>query len=163
MDATSMIGATAAINVRQMLSSITDSLHEIKSQWKGADSTVTNLIAQLVALTAAVGTLPELMESESARAQTTDRDHKLVLDLDLSLFRCKMLIEQMGTQLSDLHRLKGGGLDNARKINVMLEIRSMSRFQLMAGRHTNALILLLTVYEWYVLKKLAISQYLILL
>ena len=142
-DPVTIIGtASAAANVLSVLTSTIDIFHRFRIEWKNADFMFLNLIAQLTALRAAVNKIQEWILAE------TEAHHQLIMDLDLSLHCCQMLIGKMNSKLSELC-LDDEGLDFVGKIKFLFGGKSVDSIQKMIERQTNALTLLLAACNWY--------------
>ena len=144
-DPITLIGtAGAAANIVQVLSSTITSLFELHQQWKDTDFVFMNLAGQFVALKLALTKIQEWMESEPAELH-----HQLIMDLDLSLTCCQMLLGKMNVHLSDLRCKDDGRLDTASRIRLITGGKPMQELQKMVKRQTNALSLVLIACNWY--------------
>ncbi|KAF4624195.1 hypothetical protein G7Y89_g13977 [Cudoniella acicularis] len=140
-DPVTVIGAVASVaGIVELLVKAVSTLHELRGRWKQAEFALTNLIAQLTALRAALDKLQEWVN-----ADVEDLHHQLVMDLGESMTCCRMLAGKMNAEISDLHRMDGNGLDSQSKIKLVVKNGTLEELQKMAERQTSALTLLLTV------------------
>ena len=143
-DIISIIGTAGAIaNIIDVLAKTVSTLRDLHNQWKEADFTLFNLIAQLTALKAALNKIGEWMDTDSVEPH-----HQLVMDLDISISCCRMLITKMNSQISKLHPSPGNTLNSQGKMKLMLKNGTLEELQKMVERQTNALTLLLTACNW---------------
>ena len=142
-DPVTIIGtAGAAANVISVLTSAIDNSRKFCIEWRDADFIFLNLIAQLTALRAAVEKIQDWILSD------TEAHHQLIMDLDLSLYCCQILIEKIDSKLSEFS-LNDLRLDRISKIKLLFGGKSMDNIQKMIERQTHALTLLLTACNWY--------------
>jgi hypothetical protein len=135
--------AGAVANIIDVISKTIKSLRDLHNRWRDADFTVLNLIAQLTALKAALGKILEWIDSDLA-----EQHHQLVMDLDLSMTCCKMLIAKMDAQVSEFHRTADDVLDVGSKIKVVFGARANEDLQKVIERQISALTLLMTACSW---------------
>ena len=126
-----------------MLAKTVSRLRELKEQWAQADFTFINLIAQLSALKAALNKLQEWIDTD-----IDETHHLLVMDLEASITCCRMLIDEIDSQVSNFHRIAENGLSSQGKLKLIVKNGTLEELQKMVGRQTNALTLLLTVCNW---------------
>jgi guanine nucleotide-binding protein G(i) subunit alpha len=139
-----IFGASASVtSIIQVLAKVVHNLSELHNQWKQADFTFVNLIAQLTALKAALNKLQEWMDADMESPH-----HQLVMDLELSITCCRMLVSKMDCEVSELRQNENDGLDMQSKMKLVVRNRTLEDLQKMAERQTNALTLLLTVCNW---------------
>jgi guanine nucleotide-binding protein G(i) subunit alpha len=143
-DPLTIIGAAASVvQIVEVLAKTLSRLSELNERWKQADYTFINLIVQLTALKAALNKLQEWMD-----ADIDETHHQLVMDLELSIKCCRMLIDKMDSEVSELHQSADNGLNSQGKIKLMIKNSKLEELQKMVERQTNALTLLLTVCNW---------------
>jgi len=118
-------------------------LSELHNQWKQADFIFINLIAQLTALKAALSKLQEWMD-----ADIEEPHHQLVMDLEVSITCCRMLVSKMDSEVAELRQNDNNGLDTQSKMKLVVKNGTLEALQKMVERQTNALTLLLTVCNW---------------
>jgi guanine nucleotide-binding protein G(i) subunit alpha len=148
-DPVSVIGAAGSIlGILEVLCKSISTLHELHSRWKEAEFTFINLVSQLTALKAALYKLQEWIDSDIA-----DLHHQLVIDLDVSITCCRMLVGKIDTHLSEMNQ--GAVFPGARntlgvesKIKLVFKSGELEDLQKMLERQTNALTLLLTACNW---------------
>ena len=144
-DPVTIIGtAGAAANVLSTLTSTIETFHKLCLEWRNADFTFLNLIAQLTALRAAVNKIQDWILAE------TEAHPQLNMDLDLSLYCCYTLIDKMNSKISGLCA-DDRRMSLASKLKLLFDGKSMDSMQKMIERQTNALTLLLAAYSWYAL------------
>ncbi|KAK3332562.1 hypothetical protein B0T19DRAFT_415985 [Cercophora scortea] len=139
-DPLTIIGTASAVSslvglIGKSISTIAD----IRSQWKSVDLTVLTFESQLASLNAALCKIEEWTTSI-----TTDPHYQLVMDLDRSIYCCRLLMERIDRELSSLQRAEGNRLDVASKITLLFKTGGMKDVQNMIDLQTNALVLLLT-------------------
>lgn len=143
-DPISIIGTAGAVaNIIDVLAKTIGTIHEVHQQWKNADFTFIDLIAQLTALKAALTKIQEWADTDLA-----DQHHQLVMDLDVSVTCCRMLVGEVGAQINDLHSTSKGSLDQGSRIKLVFGNSKMEDLQKMIERQTNALTLLLSACNW---------------
>ncbi|KAH0559729.1 hypothetical protein GP486_003753 [Trichoglossum hirsutum] len=142
MDPITAIGTAGAIaNMIDVVSKAIKSLRDLCDRWKDAGFTILNLIAQLTALRAALTKIQEWIDSDLAGIP---QHHQLVMDLDLSVTCCRMLINRIDAQVSELDRTAGDTLDVRSKIRVVFGAKAIEDLQKAIERQIGALTLLLT-------------------
>jgi hypothetical protein len=124
-DPITIIGTAGVVaNIIGMVNKTIKSLLDLHDRWKDVDFTVLNLIAQLNALKATVVKIQEWIDSDLA-----EQHHQLVMDLDLSMTCCRMLIDKMDAQVLELHRTASDDLDVGSKIKVVFRSRQMKIYR----------------------------------
>lgn len=143
-DPFTIIGTAASVaSIVEILVKTVSTLSELHGRWKLADFTFINLIAQLTALKAALNKLQEWMD-----ADMEDPHHQLVMDLELSITCCRMLVSKLDFEVSQLGQNDDSGLDKKGKMKLVVKNGTLEELQKMVERQTNALTLLLTVCNW---------------
>ena len=139
-EAIAFLGTAGAVaNILDILGKTISTIHELRQQWKQADFTLLNLIAQLTALKAALGKIKEWTDQD-----LVDQHHQLVMDLDVSLTCCRMLVAKVDTHISEVQPQPDGSLATAGKFKLVFGASKMEELQKMIDRQTNTLTLLLT-------------------
>ncbi|KAF2810536.1 uncharacterized protein BDZ99DRAFT_443396, partial [Mytilinidion resinicola] len=139
-DPFTIIGTTGAVvGIIDVLGKSISALREIHERWKDADFMLLNLAAQLTALRAALREIQTWIDSK-----TGEPHHQLVMDLDLSMACCKMLVAKIDKSISELQVTAAHNLDFGSKIKVVFGNKTMDSLQKMVERQTNALTLLLS-------------------
>ncbi|MCJ1402596.1 hypothetical protein MMC11_005816 [Xylographa trunciseda] len=116
-------------------------LRELHNRWNTADITILNLIVQLTSLKAALNKISEWISSDLV---DEPQHHQLLLDLEDSLTCCRILINSMDDQVSNLDWTTVNTLDIGSRIRVVFENKTSKDFQKYIKRQTSALTLLLT-------------------
>jgi guanine nucleotide-binding protein G(i) subunit alpha len=143
-DSMMIFGASASVaSIIQVLAKVVNTLSELHDRWKQADFTFVNLIAQLTALKAALNKLQEWMD-----ADMDGPHHQLVMDLEMSITCCRMLVSKMDFEVSKLRQNENDALDMQSKMKLVVRNGTLEELQKMVERQTNALTLLLTVCNW---------------
>jgi guanine nucleotide-binding protein G(i) subunit alpha len=135
--------AGAVTKLVDFIYQITAYLYELHGQWKEADFTLFNLISQLTALRAGLDKIHEWMSSD-----TFEPHHQLVMDLEISISCCRMLITKLNTHIVDLRENSKNSLDFKSKMSFVLKSGILDDLQKMLERQTIALTLLLTACNW---------------
>jgi len=139
-----VVGAVASIV--QIINVITKSINclsDIRSQWKNADLACLSLAAQLTTLRAALTKIHEWMDDSLGAAH-----HQLVMDLDVSISCCNLLILKIDSLLPDLTELTESKPDFPSKMKVLFGSRNIDEAQKLIERQTSALGLLLSACSW---------------
>jgi guanine nucleotide-binding protein G(i) subunit alpha len=135
--------ASSVVGIIEVLAKTMSRLRELNERWRQADFTFINLISQLSALKAALNKLREWID-----ADMDETHHQLILDLEVSITCCRMLIDKMDSEVSELQRSTEKGLNPLGKIKLMIKNSTLEELQKMVERQTNALTLLLTACNW---------------
>src|SRR5258706_11935369 len=97
-DPISIIGAASALEgIIYILTRTVRTLRDLHNQWKQADFTLVNLISQLTALQAELDRIQEWINS-----LTVEPHHLLVMDLEVLISCCRMLISKLDSHVSEL-------------------------------------------------------------
>lgn len=146
MDPVSAISlAGSVLNIVGAITGMIKSLHDFRRHWKEADLTVALLMSQLTTLKAALNQIAEWISSSLA---DVPQYHQLTIDLEESLSSCNVLITFMGHHLSKLAWTEAKALNYESRIRVVLEDKAMKDCLDHLNNQTNALNLLLTVFNW---------------
>ncbi|KAF2878518.1 G-protein alpha subunit-domain-containing protein [Massariosphaeria phaeospora] len=153
-DPISVIGAVGAIcNIIDVVGKVTLAVNDLREKWKDADLTFLSLASQLTALRIALTKIQEWMDSDLQVIH-----HQLVMDLDVSLSCCKVLVDKIDTLLSEIGRATNTPLDFNGKAKLIFGNRNLNDVQKLLERQTSALTLLLTACNC---KTLADQQHLL--
>jgi hypothetical protein len=143
-DPLTIIGTAASVaSIVEIVAKMVGTLSELHNRWKQADFTFVNLIAQLTALKAALNKLQEWMDTD-----IDDPHHQLVMDLEVSITCCRMLVNKMDFEVSELRRDDNNGLDTQSKMKLIVKNGTLQELQKLVERQTTGLTLLLTVCNW---------------
>lgn len=141
-EAVAVIGAAASvISIIDVLARSIGTIRALKDQWRDADFTVLNLIAQLSALKAALSKIQEWMDGNFEEPH-----HQLVMDMDDSLTCCGILVGKLDILLSEFQQAQkpDGRTAASAKLKITFGSKGMDDLQKMIERQTNAMTLLLT-------------------
>jgi hypothetical protein len=145
MDPISIVSTTSAVTkVLGLLFNTIYTLCSLKQQWTDADIALATLIAQLGTLRSALGKVQNWADGD-----LDDQHHQLVMDLDLSIDCCRMLITQIDGHISSLRTKADGSLLVSSKVKMLFGSDTLDRIQGMIDRQINALTFLLTACNWY--------------
>jgi guanine nucleotide-binding protein G(i) subunit alpha len=146
-DPVTIVGATAAVaDILGLLCKTISTVSELRRQWRDADSAVFTFETQLITLKTALAKIQEWMD-----ANFDDPHHQLVMDLDRCIACCGMLIGNIDTQLASIQTSRGSQLDITSKLRLLFKTKGIKDIQEIIDRQTNALTLLLTACNWYVI------------
>jgi guanine nucleotide-binding protein G(i) subunit alpha len=144
-DPLSIIGAVGAVaNIVDLIAKSIKSVHELHNRWKEADVTLLNLMAQLIALRAALTEIKKWMIDDL----TEDPHHQLVMDLDVAVKCCQLLMAKMDILLGGLRENTNGPLDFEGTVMVVFKGNNMESIAKMIDRQVQALNLLLSACTW---------------
>ncbi|KAF4625325.1 hypothetical protein G7Y89_g12839 [Cudoniella acicularis] len=139
-DPLSIIGAAASIaGIMDLVGKTVSTLRELHGQWKEADFTFLNLISQLTALRAGLDKISEWMEVEMGEPH-----HQLVMDLEVSISCCMMLVSKLDAHAEELQRDANDKLVFWGKMKMVVKNGTLEELQKMVERQTIGLTLLLT-------------------
>lgn len=139
-DPLSIVGAISSLaGIIDVLGKSIRTIRDLRGEWKDADLTVLNRVAQLVALKAALIKIQEWKNNELVGPH-----HQLVMDLEFLIKSSGVLAEKVDAELSKLHINQDGVLDKSAKIR-MVVWNNMEGLAKMIERQTAALNLLLSV------------------
>ena len=143
-DPISIIGTFGAVaNIIDVVGKTISTIRELRDEWKEADLTFLSLAAQLTALKAALTKIKEWTDNE-----LSDAHHQLVMDLDVSMSCCRMLIGKINTLLSKLYQTADETLDFSSKVKLVFGSKNIDDVQKLIEQQTSALTLLLTACNW---------------
>ena len=118
-------------------------IRKLATEYKEADLSVLSLITQLSALGSALSKIAEWV-----RADDVEQHHQFVMDLDLSLSCCEVLLTKLDGHLSELHQNPDGTLDIPSRLRLIFQSSSVEQLEKMIERQTSALALLLQAINW---------------
>jgi hypothetical protein len=143
-DPISIIGTFGAVaNIIDVVGKTISTIRELRDEWKEADLTFLSLAAQLTALKAALTKIKEWTDNELGESH-----HQLVMDLDVSMSCCRMLIGKINILLSKLHQTADETLDFSSKVKLVFGSKTIDDVQKLIEQQTSALTLLLTACNW---------------
>lgn len=146
MDPVSAIGlAGSVVSIVGAVTGMIKFLHELRQHWKDADLTVVLLISQLTTLKAALNHIADWI---SLSLSDVPQYHQLIIDLEESLNSCNVLITFMDHHISKLAWTEDKALNYESKVRVVLEDKATKDCLDHLNNQTNALNLLLTVFNW---------------
>ena len=146
MDPITAIGTAGAIaDIIIVVGKTITSLRDLCGHWKDADFTIFNLITQLTALRAALSKIQAWIDSD---LKDIPQHYQLVMDLDLCIMCCRMLVNKMNAQVLELNRTANNTLDIRSKIRVVFGANTSEDLQKQIERQIGALTLLLTACNW---------------
>lgn len=141
-DPISIIGAIGAIaNIIDVVAKTVSTIRQLHNRWKESDFILINIISQLVALKATLTKIQEWLETD------VDPYHQLVMDLELSLSCCKMLVTRLDGEVLAVCRTSDW-MDNKGKIELLIKHGTLEELQKMVERQSIGLSLLLTACNW---------------
>ncbi|KAK4690330.1 hypothetical protein P7C71_g6437, partial [Lecanoromycetidae sp. Uapishka_2] len=120
-------------------------LRKLQQRWKSADMTVSLLLGQLSTLKAA---LDQISSWISNSLDGVPENYQMVIDLEMSLDSCNILVSVMDTYVSELDRDKDDRLTFEGKMNAMLQDSSIKECANHLSHQCMALNLLLTALNW---------------
>jgi hypothetical protein len=143
-EALAIVGSIGAISslvagISKVILLITD----LTAVWDDADLTLLSMASQLTALRAATTKIQEWMDGGFQ-----DAHHQLVMDLDVSIKCCHLLISKVEAFLSELSDFTEKPLDLRHKFKVVFGSAGPENVQKLIERQTSALTLLLTACNW---------------
>jgi guanine nucleotide-binding protein G(i) subunit alpha len=120
-----------------------NSLRELHDRWKDPNGTFINLIAQLTSLKSNLGEMNDWMHYS-----IIDMHEQLLLDMDLVLTSCGMLVHNLDDLVAQLEQPDHSEIDWAIRLKFAIASRSMNRLRGIAKRQTDAVLLLLAACKW---------------
>jgi hypothetical protein len=116
---------------------------DLTARWEDADLTLLSLASQLTALRAATTKIQEWTDGGLHNLH-----HQLLMDLEVSIKCCGLLISRIEGFFSDLASLNEKPLDLRNKLKVVFGSAGPESVQKLIERQTSALTLLLTACNW---------------
>jgi hypothetical protein len=143
-EALAVVGSVGAIcslvaGIGKVILLITD----ISAKWQDADLTLLSMASQLTALRAATTKIQEWTEGGLQNAH-----HQLIMDLDISIKCCQLLISKAEGFFAELADLTDKPLDLRQKFKVVFGSAGPENVQKLIERQTSALTLLLIACNW---------------
>ncbi|KAH7392970.1 hypothetical protein BKA66DRAFT_567695 [Pyrenochaeta sp. MPI-SDFR-AT-0127] len=139
-EALAILGCAGAIfNVVDGISKIMNIITDLRARWEDADLTLLSLASQLTALRAASTKIQDWISHD-----LQDAHHQLVMDLEVSLSCCRVLVSKVENFFCDLSCLVEKPLDFRNKFKVVFGSAGPESVQKLIERQTSALTLLLT-------------------
>lgn len=146
MDPVSAIGlAGSVVNIVGAVTGMIISLQELRRHWKDTDLTVVLLIAQLTTLKAALNQIAEWISSSLV---DIPQYRQLIIDLEESWTSCNVLITFMDHHMAKLAWTETQALTYESRVRVILEGKAIKDCLDHLNNQSNALNLLLTVFNW---------------
>jgi len=143
-DAISIIGTVGAVaNIIDVVDKTISTFCDLQNKWKEADLTFLSLVAQLTALRAALTKIKQWADNDLG-----DPHYQLVMDLDISMSCCRMLIGKINILLPKLHQTADETLDFSSKVKLVFGSKNIDDVQKLIEQQTSALTLLLTACNW---------------
>lgn len=130
----------AVSNIIDLVSKTINSIRDLRGRWKEADLAFLSLAAQLTALRAALTKIQEWSNNELSG----DLDYQLIMDLDVSMSCCRLLVGKFDDFFFKLDQTTDEPFDFAGKVKFVFGTRELENVQKMVERQIGALTLLLT-------------------
>jgi guanine nucleotide-binding protein G(i) subunit alpha len=144
-DPITIIGTVGAVaNIIDLVSKTIEGIRDVRGRWKEADLAFLSLAAQLAALRAALTKIKEWSDQELAG----DPDYQLIMDLDVSMSCCRLLVGKFDDFFLKLDQTTDGSLDFASKVKFVFGTKDLDDVQRMVERQISVLTLLLTACNW---------------
>ena len=148
MDPVSIVGlAGSIVNIVDIIAKSIKNLRELQQKWKAADLIVNSLIGQLFTLKSALTKIEEWMSSSLSKEP---QHEQLAVDLKQSLECCHFLVTFMYDHLLLLDWNEANRLTSSSKIRAVFHDSEVKDCATYLDRQTNALNLLLTALNWFV-------------
>lgn len=143
-EALAVLGGLGSIfSIVDGISKVIGMISDLRTKWDDADLTLLSLASQLTALRAASAKIQEWIDQD-----LQDAHHQLVMDLDVSVSCCRLLICKIESFFTDLAQLTEKPLDLRNKFKVVFGSAGPESVQRLVERQTSALTLLLTACNW---------------
>jgi len=143
-EALAIIGSLGAIcNLVDVIGKVVSLINDLVSKWEDAELTLLSMASQLIALRAASTKIREWMERGLG-----DAHHQLIMDLDVSIKCCQLLINKIESFFLELDASSGKSLEVRQKFKIIFGSAGPENIQKMIERQTSALTLLLTACNW---------------
>lgn len=146
-------GVGSIFSIVNGISKVVCTIQELQVKWGEADLTLLSLASQLIALRAASTKIQEWMDQD-----LQDTHHQLVMDLDVSISCCKLLMKKIESFFTDLAQLTEKPLDFREKFRIVFGSSGPESVQKLIQHQTSSLMLLLTACNWCVLSSLIMRQ-----
>jgi len=125
------------------ISKVIGIIRDLQTRWGEADLTLLSLASQLTALRAASTKIQEWIDQD-----LQDNHHQLVMDLDVSVSCCKLLMNKIESFFTNLAQLTEKPLDLRDKYKVAFGSSGPESVQRLIEHQTSSLTLLLTACNW---------------
>ena len=136
-------GVGSIFSIVNGISKVVGTISDLQTKWGEAVLTLLSLASQLIALRAASTKIQEWIDQD-----LQDTHHQLVMDLDVSVSCCKLLMTEIESFFSDLAQLTEKPLDLREKFKVVFGSYGPESVQKLIEHQTSSLILLLTACNW---------------
>jgi hypothetical protein len=144
-DPITIIGTVGAVaNIIELVSKTINSIHDLRGKWKEADLAFLSLASQLTTLRAALTKIQEWSDDELSAYS----DYQLIMDLDLSISCCRLLVCKLDDFFSKLDQSTNKPFDIAGKVKFVFGTKKLEDVQKMVERQISVLTLLLTSCQW---------------
>lgn len=144
-DPITIIGSVGALaNIIGVVTKSVQSILDLKDRWKEADLTLLSLASQLGVLKTALIQIREWMNNDLEG----DPYHQLVMDLDVSVQCCELLVAKIDMLLGELGNKIDEPLDFASIVKLVFQEKNIDDVQKMLGQQISALNLLLNACNW---------------
>lgn len=141
MDPISIIGTAGAVaNIIDVVAKTINTIRKLADEYKEADLRFLSLVSQLSALRAAFDEIREWMDSDLVG----DPHHQLVMDLDVSISCCRLLVGKIEAMMTELRENDDGKLDVPSRVKLVFSKKHIDGLQKLIEQQTSALSLLLT-------------------
>lgn len=125
------------------ISKVIGIISNLRAKWDDADLTLLSLASQLTALRAASAKIQEWIDQD-----LQDAHHQLIMDLDVSVSCCRLLISRIESFFTDFAQLTEKPLDLRNKFKVVFGSAGPESVQRLLERQASALTLLLAACNW---------------
>jgi hypothetical protein len=136
-------GVGSVCSIVNGITRIVGMISKLQARWGDADLTLLSLASQLTALRAASTKIEEWIDQD-----LQDTHHQLVMDLDVSISCCRLLMNKVESFFSDLTQLTERPLDLREKFKIVFGSSGPESVQKLIEHQTSALTLLLTACNW---------------
>ncbi|KAH7392981.1 hypothetical protein BKA66DRAFT_439102 [Pyrenochaeta sp. MPI-SDFR-AT-0127] len=136
-----IVGCVGAIcTIIDTTSKAISTLNDLRNKWATLDLTLLALASQLTALRAALSKIQTWIRGNYGQVP----HFQIVMDLDVSVACCKLLMSELGNFLSRLNNNRTRHLSFARKVQATFSHRWVEEIEKLLQQQTSALTLLLT-------------------
>src|SRR6186713_75592 len=130
-DPITIIGTIGAVaNIVDLVSKTINSIRDLRGRWKDADLAFLSLTSQLSALRAALIKIQEWSDNELS----IDLDYQLIMDLDISMTCCRLLVGKFDQFFLNLDQTADEPFDFAAKVKFVFGTRDLDDVQKMVER-----------------------------
>jgi hypothetical protein len=136
-------GVGSAFSIVNGISRIVGMISDLQARWGDTGLTLLSLASQLTALRAASTKIEEWIDQD-----LQDTHHQLVMDLDVSISCCRLLMNKIESFFFDLTQLTERPLDLREKFKIVFGSSGPESVQKLIEHQTSALTLLLTACNW---------------